>query len=104
MDTETAEVTDLVSKQVKGGIVLLASASSPPSRVSGAILKNLQEGLNVSVRAIGAGSVNQAVKGCAIARQVYVNEGRELHVSPAFETVMVDGNERTAMVLAVSVQ
>lgn len=106
MDTAApaADATEPFAQHENGSVVLWVKAASSPHKVSGAVLKFIAEGCDVSARAIGAGSVNQALKGCAIARQVCNKEGRELQLRPSFETVSIEGNERTAMMLAIHVQ
>ena len=91
------------TQEEDGRVVLWVKAASSPHRVSGSILKNIQEGHTVSARAIGAGAVNQALKGCAIARQVCAKENRDLFVMPAFESINIEGQQRTAMSLHVTV-
>ena len=46
---------------------------------------------------VGAGAANQAVKSIAIARSYMALVGVDLICIPAFTTVEIDGDERTAM-------
>jgi stage V sporulation protein S len=74
------------------------SAKSNPSSVAGSIVKNYNEGKEVSLIGIGAGSINQGVKAVAIARGFIASQGVDLAMIPAFTDTVVDGEDRTAMV------
>lgn len=73
------------------------AADSRPRAVAGAIAGGIRERGLVNVRAIGASAVNQAVKAIAIAWGYLMPEGIEIVCTPLFDTVSVDGQERTAM-------
>lgn len=47
---------------------LKVSSKSDPNRVAGALANVLRDKGNVEIQAIGAGALNQAIKGVAIAR------------------------------------
>ena len=47
---------------------LKVSSKSEPNRIAGALANVLREKENVEIQAIGAGALNQAIKGIAIAR------------------------------------
>lgn len=53
------------------------------------------------MQVIGAGALNQAVKAVAIARGFVAPNGIDLICIPAFNEVMLDGEERTAIKLIV---
>ncbi len=53
------------------------------------------------MQAIGAGSLNQAVKAVPIARGFVAPHGDDLICIPAFTDIMIDGEERTAIKLIV---
>ena len=55
----------------------------------------------VEVQAIGAGALNQAIKGVAIARGFVAPSGKNLVCTPAFIDISIDGEERTALKLIV---
>ena len=55
----------------------------------------------VEVQGIGAGAVNQALKSVAVARGYLAPGGIDLVCVPAFTTVEVDGETKTAMKLIV---
>jgi stage V sporulation protein S len=73
------------------------SASSRSTSVAGAIAGSIREGNTVALQAIGAGSVNQAVKAIAIARGFLAGEQIEIVCTPEFVVLDVDGCERTAV-------
>lgn len=83
---------------------LKVSAKSNPNSVAGALAGTLKESKygDVEIQAIGAGALNQAVKGVAIARGFVAPHGIDLVCVPAFTDVQIDGEERTAIKLIVS--
>ena len=82
-------------------IVLKVASSSNPSSVAGALVKNMQEGKDVELLAVGAGAINQAVKAVAIARGYVSPQGVDITVKPGFEDVEIGGNKKTAVKLVV---
>ena len=81
--------------------VLKVSSKSKPSSVAGALANAFREKRSVEVQAIGAGSLNQAVKAIAIARGYVAPTGKDLVCIPAFSDVLIEGEERTAIKLIV---
>jgi stage V sporulation protein S len=77
--------------------VLKVSAQSKPKSVAGAMAAVLREKGSVEVQAVGAGAVNQAVKGMAIARGFVAPNGIDLVCIPAFTEILIGGEERTAI-------
>lgn len=77
--------------------VLKVSAKSNPNSVAGAIAAIVREKGTGEIQAIGAASINQAVKAIAIARGFLAPSGINLICIPAFVDVLIDGTERTAM-------
>lgn len=49
----------------------------------------LQDSKRVTLRAVGAGAVNQMAKACAIARTYVAGRGVDLSVRPGFATVQM---------------
>ena len=82
--------------------IIKVSSKSAPQKVAGA-LANLFREFNDSVemQAIGAGALNQAIKGIAIARGYVAPTGKNLICTPAFSDIVLDGEERTAIKLIV---
>ncbi len=77
--------------------ILRVSANSAPNSVAGAIASVMREFGQVEIQAVGAGATNQAVKAIAIARGYLAPIGIELVCIPAFATVVINDQERTAM-------
>lgn len=67
------------------------------------IVSSIGEDRRIILRAIGAGAVNQAIKGVIEARQDLARSGEDLFVRPGFTTVRGnDGTDVTAVVLHCS--
>lgn len=79
--------------------VLKVSSHSTPNSVAGAIASVIREHPSVEVQAVGAGATNQAVKAIAIARGYLAPVGVDLICVPAFASVLIDGEDRTAIKL-----
>lgn len=77
--------------------IVKVSARSIPKSVAGAIAAVIRANGEVEVQAVGAGALNQAVKSIAIARGYMALTGVDIVCIPAFTTVDIDGEERTAM-------
>ncbi|CDD22016.1 MAG: stage V sporulation protein S [Acholeplasmatales bacterium] len=81
--------------------VLKVSSKSKPNSVAGALANAFREKQTVEIQAVGAGSLNQAIKAIAIARGYVAPTGKDLICIPAFSDIMIDGEERTAIKLIV---
>ena len=81
--------------------VLKVSSKSKPNSVAGALANAFRDKQTVEVQAVGAGSLNQAIKAIAIARGYVAPPGKDLVCIPAFSDIMIDGEERTAIKLIV---
>lgn len=82
--------------------VIKVSSKSAPQKVAGALANLFREEENaVEMQAIGAGALNQAVKGIIIARGYVAPTGKNLVCTPAFSDITIDGEERTAIKLIV---
>lgn len=77
--------------------ILRVSASSRPKSVAGALAAILREAGEAEMQAVGAGAVNQAIKGVAIARGFLADHDMDLSLVPEFFEVPIDGDSRTAM-------
>lgn len=80
---------------------LKVSSKSNPNSVAGALSRAIAENGKVEIRAIGAGSVNQAIKAVAIARGFTAPCGRDLICIPAFATTEAEGETRTVIKIIV---
>lgn len=81
--------------------VLKVSSKSSPNSVAGAIAGVIRENGAVEVQAVGAGASNQAIKAIAIARGYLAPSGIDIICIPAFASISIDGDERTAIKLIV---
>ena len=81
--------------------VLKVSSKSKPNSVAGALANAFREKQTVEIQAVGAGSLNQAIKAIAIARGYVAPTGKDLICVPAFSDIVIDGEERTAIKLIV---
>ncbi|EEK56800.1 stage V sporulation protein SpoVS [Bacillus cereus] len=81
--------------------ILKVSSKSSPNSVAGAIAGVLRTSENVEIQAIGAGSLNQAIKAIAIARGFVAPGGIDLAFVPAFQEVTINDQERTAIKLII---
>jgi len=80
---------------------LKVSANSNPNSFAGALAGFIREQGSTEIQAIGAAAINQAVKAIAIARGFVAPGGMDLICIPAFQDVVIDGEERTAIKLIV---
>ncbi|MEX1018656.1 MAG: stage V sporulation protein S [Litorilinea sp.] len=81
--------------------LIKVSAQSRSTAVAGAIAGVMREKGYAEVQAIGASAVNQAIKAIAIARGYLEQDDMDLAVIPSFTEVEIEGNERTAVRMAV---
>lgn len=82
--------------------MMWVSPKTPTSDLASAISYAIYDGKKVTLRAMGAGAVNQAVKGIAKAQGYVAQRGLILVNQPGFQTVDVkEDGERTAMVFRV---
>lgn len=85
-----------------GGItmeILKVSSRSVPNSVAGAIAGVVRDSGQVEVQAVGAGAANQAIKAVAIARGYLAPVGIDMICVPAFTTITIGDEERTAIKL-----
>ncbi len=81
--------------------VLRVAAKSNPNSVAGALAGVIREKGKAEMQAIGAGSLNQAMKAMAIARGFVAPGGIDLVCTPAFVDIQINGEERTAIKIIV---
>lgn len=85
----------------KPGLIKVAANSNATSTASHLSHMISEDNLVIDMRAVGAAAVNQAVKAIAIARGFVAPRGYNLHCVPSFDTVEIDGKERSACLLRV---
>ncbi len=81
--------------------ILKVSSKSNPNSVAGALANVFREKGSVEIQAVGAGALNQAIKGIAIARGFVAPSGKNLVCIPAFADISIEGEEKTAIKLIV---
>lgn len=83
--------------------VLRVSASTPPQELAAAVAHACYEGEPPTLRAIGAGAVNQAQKALAIASQYVAGRALYLVVRPGFVNIKMADNPEpvTGMIFKV---
>lgn len=77
--------------------LLKVRTKSNPNAVAGAIANILKTQNKLKIQAIGAGSINQAVKALAIARSFLVLSGHDLTCVPVFSEVKIENEVKTAI-------
>lgn len=81
--------------------VLRVKRDSNASALGSAISHGVYDGKQVTLRAIGAGAVNQACKAMAIAQSFVGARGISLVFRPGFTTVTMPDGDVTAMTFRV---
>ena len=81
--------------------LLKVSSKTKPNSVAGAIAGMIRSDARVQIQTIGAGALNQAIKGIAIARGFIAPTGQELICIPYFRDIEVNGEIKTAIVLTI---
>ena len=77
--------------------LLKVSAKSNPNMVAGASAGITRENKEVELQAIGAGSVNQAIKAIAVARVFLEEDKIDIACVPGFTEITVGDENRTAI-------
>lgn len=84
--------------------ILKVSSKTNPKKLAGALFLGLKEnGGEISIQAVGAGAVNQAVKGVTIARGMSAPFGMDLVLIPGFQDIKIDDRNVTAIQFKVRV-
>ena len=81
--------------------ILKVSSKSNPNSIAGALANVLREEDSVEMQAVGAGALNQAIKGIIIARGFVAPRGKNLYCIPAFSQATIDGEEKTAIRIVI---
>lgn len=84
--------------------ILKVSSGSKPNSVAGALAEVIRENGSAEIQAIGAGAINQSIKAIAIARGFLAPAGIDVVCVPAFTDIEVDGIQKTAIKLIVTVR
>ncbi len=81
--------------------ILKVSSKSNPNSIAGALANIFRDVENVEIQAVGAGALNQAIKGIIIARGFVAPSGKNLYCIPSFSSTIIDGDEKTAIRLII---
>lgn len=81
--------------------ILRVKGSSNAQALASAVSHAIYDNRPVTLRAIGAGAVNQAIKAIAIARGYVAPRGIDLAVRPGFQTVTMHDGDVSAVTLKV---
>lgn len=82
--------------------IIKVSSKSSPQKVAGALANLFRENTKtVEMQTVGAGALNQGIKGLIIARGYVAPLGKNLICTPAFSDIQIEGEERTAIKLIV---
>lgn len=81
--------------------LLKVKSSSSAANLAAAIANNVYEGHEVTLRAIGAAAVNQAMKAVAIANGYVGPRGYRLYALPGFTTVVMEDGAISAMTFKI---
>ena len=82
--------------------LLKVKTTSKPNSVATAIANILKTQKKLNIQAVGAGSINQAVKALAIARSHLVLSGNDLCCYPIFKEVVIESETKTAICFITS--
>lgn len=80
------------------------SGKSPVPQLAGSIVKSIEDGYNLEVRAVGASAVNQMYKGIAVARGTLATKGKDLLIKPGFSEIVEGDLEKTVMIANIVIQ
>ena len=81
--------------------IFRATSRTNPNQLAGAIAIAMKEVDCVEIQAVGAGAVNQSIKGVAVARGFLIPTGIEIKCVPSFKVIEIDGETRTAIILQI---
>lgn len=82
--------------------LLKVKTTSKVNAVAAAIANILKSQKKLNVQAVGAGSINQAVKALAIARSHLVLSGNDLSCYPIFKEIVIENETKTAICFITS--
>ena len=81
--------------------ILKVSSHSNPSKVAGAIANIFREKKELELQSIGAGALNQSIKAIIIARGFLSLSGYDIRIIPAFNDVIINDEQKTAIKLII---
>lgn len=78
-------------------VVMRVAAKSTVKSLAGSIVKHWSEGKDIEIVTIGAGALNQAIKGIGSASGILATKGYTLLTRVGFTEVEVNGEVKTAI-------
>lgn len=85
--------------------IIRVSATTPSKKLAGSIcISSLQPEEQTILHCIGASSINQAMKACAIARGILGGQGYDLSIIPGFMNVQVGDAEVSGLKFRVEIK
>jgi stage V sporulation protein S len=84
-------------------VLLKVKSSSSSASLAAAIANNVYSHKEITLRAIGAAAVNQAMKAVAIAQSYVGPRGWVLSCRPGFTTVPMDDGDISALIFKIIV-
>ncbi len=81
--------------------ILKVSSKSNSNSIAGALANVLRDMDSVEIQAVGAGALNQAIKGIIIARGFMAPSGKNIYCIPSFSMALIDGEEKTAIKILI---
>lgn len=95
-------MSDIRVEETNDESLIKVASATPAGTLGSAISHAVQSGKPVALRAVGAGAVNQGIKGIAIASGYLAQLGMTLYCRPGFCNVkMPDGQELSGILLRV---
>lgn len=85
-------------------MLMKVGSKSNCSSVAGAISQQLREGEQVDLQIVGAGALNQAIKGIIIAKGHLAPLGFDIVCRLSFVDVQIEGKEKTGIRIALENQ
>ena len=86
-----------VEEEAEDGDIIRVSAGSDPQGVAASISNAFYDRSSVTMRAVGASAVNQAVKTIAIARGYIAPKGHDLVCRPGFINIPSYGDDTSTI-------
>lgn len=84
--------------------IIKVSSNTSVKQLAGSICQSVKQAGDTALQVIGASSLNQAVKACAIARGMLASEGLNLTMTPGFITTEINGKEVSGLKLIINIQ
>lgn len=84
--------------------ILKISSKSNPNSIAGAIAGLINDNKKIEMQAVGAGAVNQAIKGTIIANGFLAPLGKKAKIEPSFYTTEIDNQDISAIKFKIIVE